>query len=149
LNVDTIGPLPSDENGNNFIIVVVDCFTRFVELYPSKSTDAKSAAQAVLSVVGRFGCPTQILSDAGTQYCNELMTELYNIIGVEQLVTLAGSKEENTIVERSIKEIMRHMRGIIFHEKSLVCRYAKFTKRITKYSKTESNHKRFRPYSII
>jgi hypothetical protein len=33
VNVDTIGPLPQDEYGNKYIIVFIDCFSRFIELY--------------------------------------------------------------------------------------------------------------------
>ena len=117
LNVDSIGALPMDDEGNKYIIVIIDCFTRFVELVPTRSTDAKSAARAVLQVVGRFGCPTQILSDNGTQYCNETMTELERLIGIEPLTVLAGSKEENALVERANREVTRHLRNIIFDQK--------------------------------
>ena len=41
LNIDTIGPLPVDESGNKFIIVIIDCFTRFIELYPAPDTTAR------------------------------------------------------------------------------------------------------------
>jgi hypothetical protein len=40
-NIDYIGPLPPDENGNIYIIVIVCCFTRWVELYPVKDASAK------------------------------------------------------------------------------------------------------------
>ena len=35
LNIDSIGPLEADEEGNRYIIVIIDCFTRFVELVAS------------------------------------------------------------------------------------------------------------------
>ena len=35
LNIDTIGPLPLDRYGNCYITVIIDCFTRFIELYPA------------------------------------------------------------------------------------------------------------------
>ena len=34
--VDAIGPLPPDEEGNQHIIVFIDCFSRYVCLYPTK-----------------------------------------------------------------------------------------------------------------
>jgi hypothetical protein len=40
--------------------------------------------------------------------------ELLKIIGVQHLTILAYSKEENSIVERVNKEIIRHIRGLIF-----------------------------------
>ncbi len=39
LNIDTIGPVARDSADNcYYILVVIDCFTRFVELYPVSDT---------------------------------------------------------------------------------------------------------------
>jgi len=115
LNWDTIGPLPADINGNEYIIVVIDTFSRFVELYPTKSTSAKDASKALLQQLGRFGCPDQIVSDKGSQFVNETIDEMCKLIGIDKVVTIAYSKEENTMVERANKEVMRHLRNILFH----------------------------------
>ena len=117
INIDTIGPLPTDEYGNSYIIVIIDCFSRFLELYPTKDTTAKSAADALLQTMGRFGNPSQILSDRGSQFVNSLIKEYLQNIGVEQISTMAYSKEENSIVERANKETERHLKAIIFDKK--------------------------------
>jgi transposase InsO family protein len=54
------------------------------------------------------------MTDNGTQFKNELVEELLRLMGVEHLTILAYSHEENAIVERENKEIMRHLRGLIF-----------------------------------
>ena len=41
LSIDTLGPLPEDENGFSFIVVIVDNFSKFVGLYPAISTTSK------------------------------------------------------------------------------------------------------------
>ena len=50
LSVDSIGPLEVDELGMMYIIVIIDCFTRWVELYATPDATAKSAARALLSL---------------------------------------------------------------------------------------------------
>jgi len=112
--IDTIGPLPEDEDGNRFILVIICCFTRWANLYAIKDTTARSCVDAVMQHVGTFGTPNQILTDNGTQFINELVEELLKIIGVQHLTILAYSKEENAIVERVNKEVMRHLRNLIF-----------------------------------
>ena len=72
------------------------------------------AAKALLEHVGRFGTPAQIVSDNGTQFANHIVDELIKLMGTENIKILAYSKEENAIVERSNKEVMRHLRAIIF-----------------------------------
>ena len=91
--VDTFGPIPADEDGNCFILAIICCFTRWVSLYPTKDTTAKSCVDAMLQHVGTFGTPSQIITDNGTQFVNELVTELLKIIGVQHLTILAYSKD--------------------------------------------------------
>ena len=38
MSVDAIGPLPEDENRNKFILMIIDNFSKFTELYATKST---------------------------------------------------------------------------------------------------------------
>jgi transposase InsO family protein len=118
LNIDTIGPITSDESGTKYILTVICCFTRFVELYPISDTTATQAALALMQHIGRYGCPRLIRSDRGSQFVNETISELFQMIGTEHVLTMAYSKEENAIVERANKEIMRHLRAIVFHKKS-------------------------------
>jgi hypothetical protein len=64
--------------------------------------------------MGRYGAFSQIISDRGKAFINSIVDELMQHAGIEQLKTLPYSKEENSIVERSNKEVMRHLRNIIF-----------------------------------
>jgi hypothetical protein len=54
LNIDFIGPFPD----GGYILVIVDTFTRWVELFPTVDATADSAAQALLQHFGRFGPPS-------------------------------------------------------------------------------------------
>ena len=117
LNIDTIGPLPPDENGNAYIIVIVDVFSRFVELYPAPDATALSAAKALIQWIGRYGNPGEILSDNGAQYTADIITQLCELIQVEHLTILPYSHEENAIVERANREVNRHLRAIVFDKK--------------------------------
>jgi transposase InsO family protein len=114
LNVDSIGPVTTGIFGNCYIIVVICCFTRFVELYAAPDTSALSAARALLNHHGRYGVLNKIRTDRGSQYVNELIQKFCTLVGTEMDPTTAYSKEENGIVKRANKEVMRHLRAIIF-----------------------------------
>ena len=79
INVDTIGPLPPDADGNEYILAVIDCFSRFLELYAIKDTTALAATNSLVNFTGRYGVPAEILTDNGTQYANKVMEELHKI----------------------------------------------------------------------
>ena len=121
LNIDTIGPVDPDEDGNTFILVIIDCFTRWVELFPTPDTSAKSAADALLQHVGRYGAPATLRSDQGSQFVNGIIEEFNKFALIQHEPTLAYSKEENAIVERANKEVIRHLRAIIYDQRSQKC----------------------------
>ena len=117
IQVDTVGPLPKDEYNNEYIIVCRDTFTRAIGLYAAPDTSAKHAARMLLQFIGNLGCPSQIQSDNGSQFVNGLIDEFIKLLGCENLHTLAYSKEENAIVERANKEVLRHLRNLIFDKR--------------------------------
>lgn len=47
--VDILGPLPTSEKGNRFIIVVADYFTQWVEAYPVPNHKAQTVAEALVN----------------------------------------------------------------------------------------------------
>jgi hypothetical protein len=114
-NMDRIGPLPESNSGNKFVLVLIDCFTRWVTLYPLKDGTMEGARGALLWHVGHFVAPSQVIHDGGTEFTNGSVKELFAMCGIENTTTLAYSKEENGMVERANKEVMRHLRNILFH----------------------------------
>jgi hypothetical protein len=115
--VDTIGPLPIDTAGNQYIITMIDCFSRYTLLVAAPDATARSAAKALLAWVSLFGVMAQLLSDMGTQYVNSTIDEMTELMGVEKLDTMPGIHEENSIVERRNSEAVRHLRAIVNHRK--------------------------------
>ncbi len=56
LNIDTIGRVSRESAENCYILVVIDCFTRSVELYPVSDTSALPCAPGLfISYVCRYG----------------------------------------------------------------------------------------------
>jgi hypothetical protein len=116
--VDTIGPLPTDNDTNDkYILVVIDAFSRFVRLYPIPDTSAQSALKGLLDWIGLFGIPSEVVSDNGTQFANALIEEFLDILEIQDAKIQAYSKEENAIVERANKEVNRHLRTIVYNRK--------------------------------
>ena len=116
INIDTIGPLPASAEGYNNILVIVDCFTRWITLYPMKDQTMANAKRQLLWHFGHFGVPSKIVHDGGPQFDNKEIEELFSRCGAKDCQTLAYSKEENGIVERANREVMRHLRNVIFQK---------------------------------
>jgi hypothetical protein len=119
LQIDSIGELPVDDDGNKHIIVIIDRCTRYCDLFPAKSTEAVEAAKALIQWMGIFNSPVTLTSDNGTQYVNNTISELCRLTGVDHKKTIAYSKQENAIVERSNLEVMRHLKAYRFDLKTI------------------------------
>ena len=114
LMIDYIESLPQDDLGYSHIVVVIDCFSRYCTLFPTKTTKASELAHALLSHGCTFGVPDNIVSDKGPAFTSEVFRDLMLILGIKHHKTLTGSKEEAGIVERLNKEVMRHLRNLVF-----------------------------------
>eukprot|EP00833_Pecoramyces_ruminatium_P001389 jgi/Orpsp1_1/1175421/evm.model.c7180000053771.1 len=55
--LDIIGPLNVTQKGNQYIFVIVDYFTKWVEAEPSISITANDVVQFLIKVFARFGTP--------------------------------------------------------------------------------------------
>ncbi|GKT26110.1 Transposon Tf2-9 polyprotein [Aduncisulcus paluster] len=112
--VDTLGPFPPDSNGYCYVIVMVDCFTRWAELIPARSTGSQEAAMAIFNGwFARHGVPHTVVSDQGTQYCNYLSDHIYDTFGIEHHRIITGHHSGNGIVERLNKEVVKHNQALI------------------------------------
>jgi len=114
ISIDHLTGLPWVEVlGYEALLVIIDNFSRFIELYPVQSANARETAQRLLEFFGRYGTPRRILSDRGPEFVNEVIKHLFETMKLEHTKTLAYSKQENSIVERSNKEVLRHLRAIV------------------------------------
>jgi hypothetical protein len=120
ISIDTIGPIKQDDDGYEYILVIVDNFTRWTELVALRTVGAEEMAEHLVNFCGRFGFPIEILTDNGTQFVNDLTKELTALLGSRHRTTIAYSKEENSLVERMNREVGRHLRAMIFDENSSI-----------------------------
>jgi transposase InsO family protein len=116
LAIDTIGPFPVDKDGNIYIISIIDTFSRYVELFPASDCTARAAAGAIVKHFAFFGVPEKIVSDNGSQYVNQMITQLAAISHMDMSRTTPYSHEENGISERSHKETLRHLRAVLYEK---------------------------------
>ena len=73
-----------------------------------------AAADALWRHTCRFTAPLEIVTDFGSQFVNQMLTHFHKIIGVTHYMTIQYSKVENGIVERTNKEVNRHLRNVMY-----------------------------------
>jgi hypothetical protein len=135
VSVDLIERLRVDDYGMTMVVVIIDNFSRFVDLYPISSTNAEAAADALIQFTGRFQTPTRFTTDSGSNFGSTLVQGLMKRLGADHQLTKAYSKEQNGIVERVNKEVLSHLKAIIF-DKRLQQKWSKYLPIVQRYINT-------------
>ena len=69
IHIDIMGPLIEPPRGNQYVLVVVDQFSKWVECYALSDQTAERIARTLMSeFIGRFGCPPEYHSDQGRNF---------------------------------------------------------------------------------
>lgn len=67
-HIDHLGPLPSTHKQYKYILAVVDGFTKYVWLFPTKTARANEVVERLKILQGYFGNPRRIISDRGAAF---------------------------------------------------------------------------------
>lgn len=100
INIDIVGPLPPSR-GYTYLLTIVDRFSRWSEAIPLCDISATSCARALIHHwMARFGLPTDMTSDRGTQFTSQLWAALTELLGTKMHHTTAYHPQSNGLVER-------------------------------------------------
>ena len=101
IGIDIVGPCPITENGNQYIIVVGDYFSKWKEAYPVPNHTAQTVAdKLMIEFISRFGTPRQIHSDQGREFESELFKVLCEKLGIEKTRTSPYRPNSDGLIER-------------------------------------------------
>ncbi|KAG8181534.1 hypothetical protein JTE90_014261 [Oedothorax gibbosus] len=107
VSIDIVGPVRETSAGFKYILVVVDLYTRFIQLYALKTQKATEIADRLLDYVSVFGLFDKLLSDCATNFQGAVLTSLAKHLGVKQLRTTPYSPATNGINEKSHASIKK------------------------------------------
>nr|VZI39678.1 unnamed protein product [Spirometra erinaceieuropaei] len=100
--LDIIGPLPISVRGYEYILVMVDYFTKWVEATPLLRQDATSVANAITSTwIRRWGAPLAFHSDCGSNFDSQLFKDVCDTLRIHKTRTTPYHPEGNGLVERT------------------------------------------------
>lgn len=101
VSVDITGPHPRSSKSNQYILTLVDHFSKWAEAIPLRNHTAPTVARALMiHVFSRFGAPQQLLTDRGTEFESQLFQELMKWMEIDKLRTTVFHPSCNGMVER-------------------------------------------------
>ena len=76
-SVDVAGPFPQSEYGNYYIMVMIDLFSKWVELVAIPTKESCETARVFRQyVLCRYGAPAEVMTDWGTEFRGEFQEML-------------------------------------------------------------------------
>ena len=69
-------------NQKKFCLVIVESFSRFIQVYPSKTADAPETIKLIEKYITRFRIPQQIVHDNGTTFLSNDFVHWTNEFGI-------------------------------------------------------------------
>ncbi|XP_010243913.1 PREDICTED: uncharacterized protein LOC104587857 [Nelumbo nucifera] len=100
-----VDPLQPAMNGNNFILVAIDYFTKWVEAMSiARPTMTKTVQFVKSTMIARYGAPCEIISNNGKNFVGKEVIDLCNHFKIKQLRELHYDPEIENIVHRLRKE---------------------------------------------
>ena len=111
IHVDLVGPL-KQVDGFTHIFTMVDRTTRWAEAVPVKDISAATCVKVLVNHwISRFGVPSVLTSDLGTQFTSATWVEACTKFGIRCQTTTPYHPESNGMVERFHRRLKDALRA--------------------------------------
>ncbi|KAH8405575.1 hypothetical protein KR215_003217 [Drosophila sulfurigaster] len=106
VHVDHLGVMDVTIKQYKHIFAIVDGFTKFVWLYPTKTTSSEEVLQKLRNWSDVFGNPCRIISDRGSAFTSAAFESYVKENGIEHIWSTTGVPRGNGQVERVNRSIL-------------------------------------------
>ncbi|XP_037942349.1 uncharacterized protein K02A2.6-like [Teleopsis dalmanni] len=106
IHIDHLGPFPRSRKLNEYILIIVDSFTKFVIVRPVKSTNTKQVIAILNEVTSYVGIPETIISDRGTAFTSKEFERYCNDQQIKHIRNAVRTPRANGQVERFNRTVL-------------------------------------------
>lgn len=112
--LDIFGKLPTTPRGNAFILVMIDHFSRWVEMVALQTVEAMVVAKAIRdNWIPRHGVPRVLLSDNGRSFVAAVIVRLCAAMGIKKIFSTPYRPQGNSVVESFMRTLKSGLRALV------------------------------------
>jgi transposase InsO family protein len=112
--LDIVGPLRKASGGYTHLLVIVDKFSKWVEVRPITNLRAEQAVMFFIDIIYRFGVPNSIITDNGSQFTGRKFLEFCDKHHIRVDWVVVAHPHTNGQVERANGMILQGLKPKIF-----------------------------------
>ena len=115
--MDVLGPLRVTEDGNKYIIIFTDHFTKWTAAVAMPDQLARTVAEALVEkVILCVGPMHTLASDQGTNFLSQIVSEICDLFGTRQMQSVAYRPQTQGLVERFNRTLLSMLRCFVDDE---------------------------------
>ena len=118
ISIDIVGPLPKTDDGNQYMLTIIDKYSRFCMIQPMKNAITTTVINKIENWFAIFGPPEIILSDNGPQFLSSVYTHFIKTNDIQIKHTTAYHPEYNGQIERLHRWIKERL-ALLSHDLGL------------------------------
>lgn len=148
--IDTIGPLTTSNRGNVYAVTMICDLTKYLVCATSASKRAEDVAKAIFEkFILVHGPMRSIRTDRGTEYTNEMISELCKLMKVEHKISTAYHHQSVGTVERNHQEFNKYIRQYLDSNLQHWDDYLDFFTFCYNIDKHGSNNYKYSPFELV
>lgn len=110
VHVDLFGPVNPSTQGNTYVMIMIDAYTKTLEVQPIKAAEPRYTADAFSRcIIGRYGAVAVVTSDRGLEWSDEF-SQLLIDCAIDHRPTSPGHASANGQAERAVQVVKRALK---------------------------------------
>lgn len=100
LHADHLGPFVRSKRGNTYVLVIIDAFTKFINIRAVRDTKTTTAIKVFKEHFSYFGAPSRLITDRGTCFTSAKFKDFTSLLKIKHILNAVATPRANGQVER-------------------------------------------------
>lgn len=106
ISMDFCGPYPKSNRGNAYVLVIIDQFSKYVNLIPCLTADSGSVLRALYErIICQYGTPQKLLTDNGSHFVNSQIASICHAFRIFKVQSSPYYPQGDGQVERFMRNM--------------------------------------------